>query len=109
MCLKQLEKYYESEYGGFSGAPKFPQPVNLNFLLHMYARDPNKEWGSSSLKMCEHTLKKMANGGIRDHVGQVKYQNKHYIVRWKNEIFNFHQYLGVCEVFGRQEMACSTL
>ncbi len=37
-CFSQLLRSYDPEMGGFSGAPKFPQPVNLEFLFSMYAR-----------------------------------------------------------------------
>src|SRR5438309_878271 len=33
---------YDSTYGGFSPAPKFPMPVNQYFLLRYYARTKNK-------------------------------------------------------------------
>lgn len=67
-CLLQLSRSYDDEFGGFSGAPKFPQPVNLNFLFHVYAKNKQTEQGKKSLEMCLHTLKKMAFGGIHDHV-----------------------------------------
>ncbi|KAJ8681540.1 hypothetical protein QAD02_017332 [Eretmocerus hayati] len=69
-CVKQLINGYESKFGGFSSAPKFPQPVNFNLLFLMYSRNPTSDVGKQSLKMCMHTLSKMANGGIHDHVGQ---------------------------------------
>ncbi|KAK0168869.1 hypothetical protein PV327_002632 [Microctonus hyperodae] len=69
-CVQQLIRSYEHEFGGFSDAPKFPQPVNLNLLFHVYARDPKDELSQECLNMCLHTLTKMANGGIHDHVGQ---------------------------------------
>lgn len=69
-CLLQLSRNYESNFGGFSSAPKFPQPVNFDFLFHMYARDKKGEQGSTCLDMALHTLKKMAYGGIHDHVNK---------------------------------------
>ncbi|XP_034940180.1 spermatogenesis-associated protein 20 isoform X2 [Chelonus insularis] len=69
-CVQQLIRSYDREFGGFSDAPKFPQPVNLNILFHMYARDPKSELSQECLSMCLHTLKKMADGGIHDHIGQ---------------------------------------
>lgn len=42
-CLAQLTRAYESEYGGFSEAPKFPQPSNFNFLFTYYALNPHLE------------------------------------------------------------------
>ena len=72
--VHQLMQRYDSEFGGFSDAPKFPQPVNLNLLFHVYARDPTSEEGKKCLDMCLHTLTKMANGGIHDHVGQARFK-----------------------------------
>ncbi|CAD1473058.1 unnamed protein product, partial [Heterotrigona itama] len=74
ICIQQLVNEFEPEYGGFSStymqSPKFPQPVNFNFLFHMYARQPNEESARHCLHMSVYTLKKMSFGGIHDHVGQ---------------------------------------
>ncbi|KAK9301589.1 hypothetical protein QLX08_006037 [Tetragonisca angustula] len=74
ICIQQLVNEFEPEYGGFSStymqSPKFPQPVNFNFLFHMYARQPNAESARPCLHMSVYTLKKMSFGGIHDHVGQ---------------------------------------
>ena len=56
---------YDSSLGGFGSAPKFPMPINHNFLLRYYARSGNEE----ALQMSLHTLRKMARGGIYDHIG----------------------------------------
>ncbi|MBI5631313.1 MAG: thioredoxin domain-containing protein [Elusimicrobia bacterium] len=56
---------FVSSKGGFGGAPKFPMPVNQNFLLRYYARSKDKK----ALDMVVHTLKEMAKGGIYDQVG----------------------------------------
>lgn len=72
MCVQQLIRSYDREFGGFSDAPKFPQPINLELLFHMYGRDAKDEMNQECLSMCVHTLTKMANGGIHDHVGQVQ-------------------------------------
>lgn len=70
-CYNLLVKSYERKYGGFSEAPKFPHLVNLNFLFHVYSREPDSDRGKKALEMCLHTLEMMANGGIRDHIGEV--------------------------------------
>jgi uncharacterized protein YyaL (SSP411 family) len=51
--------------GGFGGAPKFPNPMNLEYLLRyaQRAKDPEK------LALVDLTLHKMAYGGIYDQVG----------------------------------------
>lgn len=64
-AFQQLEQLFDSNYGGFGGAPKFPAPHNLLFLLRYYNTTGNK----SALEMVEITLKAMANGGIYDHIG----------------------------------------
>jgi uncharacterized protein YyaL (SSP411 family) len=51
--------------GGFGGAPKFPNPMNLAYLLR-YAHHTGAQ---DALHAVTFTLKKMANGGIYDHVG----------------------------------------
>lgn len=61
----QLEQIFDSEYGGFGSAPKFPAPHNLLFLLRYFKATGNE----SALDMVEVTLKAMASGGIYDHVG----------------------------------------
>ncbi|MBT8200641.1 MAG: thioredoxin domain-containing protein [Acidimicrobiia bacterium] len=67
-----LEKAYrihlenlDSVYGGFGGAPKFPQPPNLEFLLRVGSR----EWAPEAWNALTLTLGKMADGGIYDHLG----------------------------------------
>jgi uncharacterized protein YyaL (SSP411 family) len=56
---------YDSAQGGFGAAPKFPRPVNFNFLLRYHARTGQMR----ALEMTALTLKKMARGGIHDHIG----------------------------------------
>ena len=72
-CVKQLTNHYEPVYGGFGLAPKFPQPSNLMFAFHAYARQPNSPKYEEIKKMCLHTLTMMAKGGIHDHVAQVSH------------------------------------
>lgn len=68
-----LKSKYDKAYGGFSTAPKFPSPSNLEFLLREYERrskldKPSKD-DDSLLKMVTHTLDMMAYGGIYDQIG----------------------------------------
>ncbi|XP_063446379.1 spermatogenesis-associated protein 20-like isoform X1 [Mytilus trossulus] len=69
-CYQMLQKSYDEELGGFGKAPKFPQPVNFNFLFHLYATEPNSEVGKTALEMSLQTLRFMARGGINDHVSK---------------------------------------
>ena len=64
-CFGWLENNYDSRFGGFGGAPKFPRPVLLNFLFSYAYYTGNKK----ALEMALNTLKKMAEGGIHDHIG----------------------------------------
>ena len=68
-AYRQLDSSYDSREGGFSITPKFPRPVTLNFLTRFYARDPKSETGKHALEMDLFTLRKMAAGGIYDHIG----------------------------------------
>jgi uncharacterized protein YyaL (SSP411 family) len=68
-AYNQLAQSFDSEYGGFGGAPKFPRPVVLNLLLHTYAASPDSPEGKHALEMTLFTLRKMAEGGIHDHLG----------------------------------------
>ncbi len=67
--LHEAARYYkqrfDSKEGGLSGAPKFPSSLANRFLLRYYHRTGDKE----SLNAVKLTLKKMARGGIYDHVG----------------------------------------
>uniref|UniRef100_A0A8D1PMY4 Spermatogenesis-associated protein 20 n=1 Tax=Sus scrofa TaxID=9823 RepID=A0A8D1PMY4_PIG len=69
-CFQQLDEGYDEEYGGFAEAPKFPTPVILSFLFSYWLSHRLTQDGSRAQQMALHTLKMMANGGIRDHVGQ---------------------------------------
>ncbi|XP_009562236.2 spermatogenesis-associated protein 20 [Cuculus canorus] len=69
-CFRQLSSSYDEDYGGFSKSPKFPTPVNLNFLFTYWALHRTTPEGCRALQMALHTLKMMAHGGIHDHVGQ---------------------------------------
>ena len=64
-AAQAFEGMFDPENKGFGGAPKFPMPVNLSFLLrhHLRTKEPR------SLELVVETLKAMAAGGIFDQVG----------------------------------------
>jgi uncharacterized protein YyaL (SSP411 family) len=68
-AYRQIERSYDPKEGGFGNAPKFPRPVTLNFLTRFYARDPKSESGKHALEITLFTLRKMAAGGMHDHIG----------------------------------------
>ena len=59
-----LRRGFDPKWGGFGGAPKFPQPMTLEFLLrcHLNGRP-------EALEMLTTTLDRMAGGGMYDQVG----------------------------------------
>ncbi|MGE0158952.1 MAG: thioredoxin domain-containing protein [Gemmatimonadales bacterium] len=63
-AYRALLSQYDSVHGGFGRAPKFPQPVTLELLLRHHARTGD----APALEMVVHTLRRMAAGGIRDHL-----------------------------------------
>ena len=68
-AYKQLDRSYDPKEGGFGNAPKFPRPVTVNFLTRFYRRDPTSDSGKHALEMALFTLRKMAAGGMHDHIG----------------------------------------
>jgi uncharacterized protein len=63
--FKGLAASFDAENGGFGGAPKFPRPVVLNFLIRYYVRTGER----AALEMTLETLRGMARGGLRDQLG----------------------------------------
>jgi uncharacterized protein YyaL (SSP411 family) len=64
-AFNQLQQNFDSTYGGFGSAPKFPNSMSLGLLLRHYRRSGNK----AALDMVELSLEKMAHGGMYDQLG----------------------------------------
>jgi|CXWL01.1.fsa_nt_gi uncharacterized protein YyaL (SSP411 family) len=62
---KSLRASFDAENAGFGGAPKFPMPANLRFLLRRHARTGDKD----AKTMAVETLRAMTRGGIFDQLG----------------------------------------
>ena len=64
-AVVRLAASFDAAHGGFGGAPKFPAPMALEFLLRAWRRsgDPH------TLEMVTRTLDAMADGGIHDQLG----------------------------------------
>lgn len=60
-----LARDYDAVHGGFGGAPKFPQPMLVEFLLRTHVRTGS----APALEMATHTLTTMAHGGMYDQLG----------------------------------------
>jgi len=61
---ESFESSFDTEYGGFGNAPKFPRAAVFNFLLQYQQNKPS----SNALKMVQTSLDHMIRGGIYDQV-----------------------------------------
>jgi uncharacterized protein YyaL (SSP411 family) len=67
---EQLTREFDGQYGGFGQAPKFPHPMNLEFLLRSWRASADAEEPDlQALYMTTLTLTGMAEGGIYDQLG----------------------------------------
>ena len=64
-AYSHYKRLFDLRNGGFGGAPKFPTPHNLLFLMRYFEKSGKKE----ALDMVEKTLIQMYRGGIFDHIG----------------------------------------
>jgi uncharacterized protein YyaL (SSP411 family) len=62
--VKSLNDSYDWGYGGWGGAPKFPQPMTIEFLLRRHIQG-----NTEALKPALHALRAMSRGGMYDVVG----------------------------------------
>ena len=64
-AVERIKALYDSEHGGFGGAPKFPPTMRLELLRQIHAEEGDEEAG----RILGHSLEAMARGGIHDHAG----------------------------------------
>ncbi|MEW6040222.1 MAG: thioredoxin domain-containing protein, partial [Elusimicrobiota bacterium] len=64
-AFQYFNSRFDTEFGGFGSAPKFPSPHNLMFLLRYWKRTGNEK----ALQIVTKTLTAMSNGGICDQIG----------------------------------------
>jgi uncharacterized protein len=70
LALTQYSRMFDTREGGFGTAPKFPRPVNFEFLLYLAAKqEPTPKDADTARGLALFTLRKMANGGMHDHLG----------------------------------------
>jgi len=62
---EQISRAYDSDHGGLGRAPKFPHAGVYELFLRHYHQSKNLRF----LEIVTHTLTKMAQGGIYDHLG----------------------------------------
>ncbi len=65
LAFEQLEQNYDTDHGGFGGAPKFPHPTHIERLLRHWSLEADQ----NALNMALGTLEQMAAGGIYDQIG----------------------------------------
>ena len=65
-AVRQFMASFDSRNGGFGGAPKFPSPHNLLLLMRAAQGEPAD---SETWQAVSQTLRAMARGGLRDHLG----------------------------------------
>ncbi len=63
-ALGTLRRSFDAKWGGFGAAPKFPQPMILEFVLRMAVRGT-----PGAQEILTTTLDRMAAGGIYDQLG----------------------------------------
>ncbi len=76
-AYREFADTFDSRWGGFGTAPKFPQPSAIDFLLHLGSApevlgDQGQDahvLGHEAVDMALRTLRAMECGGIRDHLG----------------------------------------
>jgi uncharacterized protein YyaL (SSP411 family) len=72
IAVREFAASFDARRGGFGNAPKFPRPSELLFLLREHTRTrrhaPGKPAGEAE-EMVLTTLRAMALGGMRDHLG----------------------------------------
>jgi uncharacterized protein YyaL (SSP411 family) len=64
-ALRGLKTNFDSRFGGFGGAPKFPHPAELELCLRRSAATGD----GAAERIATHTLERMALGGIYDQLG----------------------------------------
>jgi len=63
-AVESLESSYDWQHGGWGSAPKFPQPMAIEFLLRRAARSD-----TAALRIASHALDAMSAGGMYDLIG----------------------------------------
>ncbi|HTC24687.1 MAG TPA: thioredoxin domain-containing protein, partial [Gemmatimonadales bacterium] len=63
--VRQMQRVFDPENGGFGGQPKFPHPAAMQLLLAQWWDERRPE----VREVVERTLQGMARGGMHDHLG----------------------------------------
>jgi uncharacterized protein YyaL (SSP411 family) len=109
LTFHQLAEQFDSNFGGFGPAPKFPTPHNLTFLLR-YMTHTGSE---AALSMVEKTLQSIRRGGIYDHVGfgfhrystDAEWQSPHFEKMLSDQALLANAYIETYQITGKKEYA----
>ena len=104
-----LRRSFDSRYGGFGNAPKFPRPSTLNYLLRYSILEDNPE----ALDMVVKTLKAMAAGGMHDQLGggfhRYSVDERWFVPHFEKMLYDQAQlaiaYLEAFQMTGDQQLA----
>jgi len=96
-----LEHDFDGRFGGFGGAPKFPHPANIEFLLRTWhASSSDDPPDLQALYMATLTLTRMSEGGLYDQLGGgfCRYSVDEYwmIPHFEKMLYDNGQLLSVC-------------
>lgn len=105
-AVEAMKQQYDSAYGGFGGAPKFPPTMRLELLLDAWESSTDEQ----ALRIVTHTLDVMTAGGIHDQVGggfhryatDAQWLVPHFEKMLYNQAQLTHLYLRAYELVGKQ-------
>ncbi|MBM3783592.1 MAG: thioredoxin domain-containing protein [Acidobacteria bacterium] len=107
--FQQCRRTFDTKYAGFGTAPKFPRPVQLNFLLRYYKTEASDD----ALDMVVKTLKAMARGGMNDQLGggfhRYSVDARWFVPHFEKMLYDQAQlaisYLEAYQITGDEELA----
>ncbi|MEZ4700759.1 MAG: thioredoxin domain-containing protein [Rhodothermales bacterium] len=65
IAFDELRTQFDTRFGGFGAAPKFPTSHRILFLLRFWHASKD----TLAMQMCSLTLRRMRMGGVFDHLG----------------------------------------
>src|SRR5690606_7576730 len=108
-CYFALRRGFDERLGGFGGAPKFPRPTVINFLLRYFHTKGEEE----ALEMSVKTLEEMAKGGMNDQLGggfhRYSVDERWFVPHFEKMLYDQAQlaisYLEAFQITGRADFA----
>ncbi len=95
-AFEGIARGFDHRYGGWGDAPKFPQPMTLEFLLRYHHTTGDAE----ALQMVTRTLDAMARGGLYDQLGggfhRYSVDNRWLVPHFEKMLYDNAQLARVC-------------